>query len=93
MGSWVYRREIGVKPKGRATCLGFVMLIALAGCSSVSPFNPQQLADAYLVQEVLRQDAVLRQIGRECSRLYPETMPLAYEAQSQWWKGNSRWTI
>jgi len=68
-------------------------LLLFTGCANVSPIDTRQLADAHLIQEVLHQDALLRQISRECARLYPETISLAYETQTQWWQSNNRWVL
>lgn len=72
---------------------GMTGLLALVGCSSLPEIDQQQLADAQLIQNVLLQDATLRQVSTECMRLYPETMALAYESHAQWWQYNSRWVI
>jgi hypothetical protein len=72
---------------------GMAGLLALVGCSSLTEIDQQQLADAQLMQNVLLQDATLRQVSTECMRLYPETMALAYETHAQWWQYNNRWVI
>lgn len=73
--------------------IAFSTLFALSGCTSMGTITEQQLSDAQLVQDVLVQDAILRQVSQECMRVQPTTMPLAYETQAYWWQKNGDWVI
>jgi len=71
--------------------VGFtVAALTLSACSSMPDIEARQMEDAALIQQVLTEDGTLRLTSRECMRLHPQLMPLAYEAQTVWWQRNGQ---